>query len=246
MMFRLRTFLSLAVTLPCLLLSSGILWAQGQTFTDVLATDPYSPAVEMLYLHGISAGCSAVPARFCPTQPITRGEMAVLLVRTVYAAVNNNPANFTVNSQVPYFNDVPVGHPYFLFIQKLKELNITAGCGDGTNFCSADPITNAQLAVMATRARAVVEQLANAPAPAGLPNCRSGACTSAMQYFIDVAPGHPYFSWIEKAFEIVGPALAPYVSNAAPGSCTAGCFCPDTPATRGQAAIALVHGVFFQ
>ncbi len=44
------------------------------------------------------------------------------------------------------FNDVPVGHWAFQFVEALAASGITAGCG-GDNFCPDDTVTRAQMAV---------------------------------------------------------------------------------------------------
>ena len=50
------------------------------------------------------------------------------------------------------FNDVPTDHPFFQFIEALAASGITAGCGDGTNFCPNNPVTRGQMAVFLAKA----------------------------------------------------------------------------------------------
>jgi hypothetical protein len=52
---------------------------------------------------------------------------------------------------VPYFTDVPVTSPYFSYVQKLRQLGITAGC-TATTFCPDDKLTRGQMAVFLIRA----------------------------------------------------------------------------------------------
>ncbi len=47
------------------------------TFSDVPTTSPQFKFVEALVAAGVTAGCG--PGIFCPTQPVTRGQMAVFL-----------------------------------------------------------------------------------------------------------------------------------------------------------------------
>jgi len=49
------------------------------------------------------------------------------------------------------FNDVPVGNPYFQFVEALAASGVTAGCGGG-NFCPDAPVTRAQMATFLARA----------------------------------------------------------------------------------------------
>jgi hypothetical protein len=51
-------------------------------FGDVPVTSPYCKWVEELVRRGIANGCSANPALFCPGRPVTRAQMALLLVST--------------------------------------------------------------------------------------------------------------------------------------------------------------------
>jgi len=49
------------------------------------------------------------------------------------------------------FNDVPVNHPQFQFIEALAESGITVGCGSG-NYCPNNPVTRGQMAVFLAKA----------------------------------------------------------------------------------------------
>ena len=52
------------------------------SFSDVPLTDPAFGYVEFMYQGGYTGGCASGPLRFCPADPITRGQMAVFLERT--------------------------------------------------------------------------------------------------------------------------------------------------------------------
>jgi len=49
------------------------------TFTDVPTTHQFFQFIEALHAAGITGGCSASPPKYCPDNPVTRGEMAVFL-----------------------------------------------------------------------------------------------------------------------------------------------------------------------
>lgn len=51
-------------------------------FADVPSGLWFTPWTERLYELGITSGCAAEPARYCPTEPVIRGEMAAFLHRT--------------------------------------------------------------------------------------------------------------------------------------------------------------------
>ena len=55
--------------------------ATGTTFTDVPASDPLAAWIEQLAREAITGGCSTSPAQYCPDDRVTRGQMAVFLVR---------------------------------------------------------------------------------------------------------------------------------------------------------------------
>jgi hypothetical protein len=112
----------------------------------VAATHPFFKYIQKLKELGITAGCSATT--FCPDGNVTRGEMAVFLVRGKLSSLHQDNFPFP---QTAYFTDVPAAHVFFKFIQKLRELGITTGCGTATTFCPAEPITREQMAVFLTR-----------------------------------------------------------------------------------------------
>ena len=56
--------------------------ATGTMFADVPADHVFAPWIEQVAREGISAGCGANPVRFCPDGRVTRGPLALLLVRT--------------------------------------------------------------------------------------------------------------------------------------------------------------------
>jgi len=51
----------------------------------------------------------------------------------------------------PTFGDVPVGHPFFQFVEALAKSGITGGCGNG-NYCPDAPLTRGQMAVFLAKA----------------------------------------------------------------------------------------------
>ncbi len=157
----------------------------GQIFTDVPPWHPYYEHIQVMGDLGITNGTT--PTTFSPDQQLTRGQMAVFVIRAINLTQANGidllggmPDNFTAPT-TPYFDDVPPSHPYFKWIQKMKELGITAGCGP-TTYCPDDPITQGQMAVFATRAK-YRENFYSSPTP----------------YFpADIPAGHPFFRYVQK------------------------------------------------
>jgi hypothetical protein len=134
--------------------------------------------VETMYRRGYTKGCADTndgQRRFCPTNPLNRGEMAVFIIRaktnSVFPTVTSG-AFTTTSCQPPgtvvanvgdqfglfvgcngYFSDVPSTHVYYAFIQKLRELRITNGT-DLTNalYSPAGGLTKGQLMTFLVRA----------------------------------------------------------------------------------------------
>ena len=50
-------------------------------FADVSLGHPFARWIEQLAGEGITSGCATNPARYCPDDAATRGQMAVFLVR---------------------------------------------------------------------------------------------------------------------------------------------------------------------
>jgi hypothetical protein len=51
-------------------------------FADVPVSHPAARWIEQLSREGITGGCGANPSRYCPDAAVSRGQMAVFLVRT--------------------------------------------------------------------------------------------------------------------------------------------------------------------
>jgi glucose/arabinose dehydrogenase len=116
-------------------------------FSDVPCPSLYANWIEDLANRGITAGCDVgPPARYCPDQNVLREEMAVFLLKTSQGSGYVPPA-----CTLPaVFADVACPSLYADWIQDLKTRGITAGCGDGTNFCPGDPVLRAEMAAFLT------------------------------------------------------------------------------------------------
>ena len=119
--------------------------AQNDEFyPDVPADAYYSEPVRSLAERGIFDGTGCGDG-FCPSEPIERATMAVWLVRLLDGA---DPSPVTATR----FADVDASDPHAAFIERLADLGVTRGCGDGTNFCPDRSVTRAQMAVFLSRA----------------------------------------------------------------------------------------------
>jgi hypothetical protein len=114
-----------------------------RTFADVPASHIFCAWIEELARRGVVGGCGG--GNYCPGAPVTRAEMAVLVLRTLDPTLNP-PACTT-----PPFADVPANDTFCPWIREFTNRGITAGCGGG-NYCPAAANTRLQMAVFLTTA----------------------------------------------------------------------------------------------
>lgn len=62
-----------------------------QRFDDVPPSSPFYNFVDRMAVLGITLGCSASPPLYCPSQSVTRGQMAAFLVRAFDQPINQSP-----------------------------------------------------------------------------------------------------------------------------------------------------------
>jgi len=112
----------------------------GESFPDLLPGEPFYPFIENLFHNGITGGCAG--GGYCPTNPVTRAQMAVFLLKSKFGSAHiPPPCTGTV------FTDVPcTGGAFDPWIEELAGLGITGGCG-GTNYCPGNTVTRQQMAV---------------------------------------------------------------------------------------------------
>ena len=131
-------------------------------FADVDAGVWWAPYVERLAELGVTAGCATGPLRFCPDEPVTRGQMATFLVRAF--GLGEAPA--------AGFADTG-GNTHASSIDALAAEGVTAGCATGPlRFCPGASVTRGQMATFVARAVGLVELPAPPPAddPSPVPN----------------------------------------------------------------------------
>ncbi len=111
----------------------------GDSFPDVPASNQFYGFIENLFHNGITGGC--VGGNYCPTNSVTRAQMAVFLMKAKLGKAEiPPPATGTV------FGDVPASDPFAAWIEQLAGFQITGGCGGG-NYCPNNSVTRAQMAV---------------------------------------------------------------------------------------------------
>jgi hypothetical protein len=182
----------------------------GPAFTgDVPPTAYYFDAVNLMSLYHITAGCGTDD--YCPNDNVTRAEMAIFIVRAIMGT-----DNFTY-TLTPYFTDVPPTAFGFQWIQKMRDLNITTGCGSNMS-CPTESVTRAEMAVFIIRARYGASAMFTYP---------------PTPYFADVPPSNFAFDYIQRMAE-----------DGITAGCGSNDYCPNASVTRGEMAVFIVRGGF--
>ncbi len=151
-------------------------WSVQVDYADVGPAHPFHDFVVAVARAGVTAGCGG--GNYCPDASVTRGQMAVFLLKSRYGASHAPPAATGI-----VFADVPAAHPFAAWIEELAALEVTGGCGGG-NYCPEAPVTRAQMAVFLLKTL-----LGSGYAPPAV----SGI-------FDDVPAADPFAAWIEDLF----------------------------------------------
>jgi YD repeat-containing protein len=131
-----------------------------------------------IYNAGITLGCAQddpnTPQnerRYCPADPVTRGQMAAFIIRAKYGE------SFTYTT-TPYFSDVPSTHTFFKYVQKLRDDGITTVSG---TYSVDSYVTRGQMAAFIIRSK-YGEDFTYTTTP----------------YYSDVPSTHNFFKYVQK------------------------------------------------
>jgi subtilisin family serine protease len=113
-------------------------------FDDVGPTAFAVNEIDAIAVANVTAGCGTAPARYCPASDVTRGQMAVFLVRALGEEGN-------LQQYQGLFEDVPASNAFARHIERLADLGITSGCTAGL-FCPGAGVTREQMAAFLVRA----------------------------------------------------------------------------------------------
>jgi hypothetical protein len=111
----------------------------GGSFDDVPSSSSFYAFVENVLHNGVTAGCGAGTS-FCPTDTVTRQQMAVFLLKA------KEGSSYTPPACTQAFDDVPCSSGFAPWINELANRGITAGCGP-TTYCPTAPTNRQQMAV---------------------------------------------------------------------------------------------------
>jgi hypothetical protein len=180
----------------------------GGSFPDVTTGNQFYKFVENLFHNGVTGGCSG--GNYCPTNPVTRAQMAVFLLKGEHGGSYLPPACSST-----LFTDVPCpGGGFVDWINQLSTEGITGGCGGG-NYCPGNTVTRGQMAVFLLKG-----EHGGAYVP---PTCTATVFTDV------VCPSAQFVNFIN--------VLA---AEGVTGGCGGGDYCPGNPVNRGQMSAFLV------
>lgn len=193
--------------------------------------------IEHIYVEGVTSGCATDPLRFCPTDPMSRKQIAVWLAKA--RSGGSVPVSGTVPGMGDYncipggtsvFGDVAPSDSFCKFIHYLAAEGITRGCAPGL-FCPNAITNRRQMAVLTAKA------VASGPIPdsgtvpgMGDYNCVAGGTS----VFLDVSPtdfGCKYIHFL--------------AAQGVTSGCGGGNFCPDSLLNRAQGATFTAKGFGF-
>ncbi len=105
---------------------------------------PFVDWINQLASEGVTGGCGG--GNYCPTSPLTRGQMAVFLLKGEHGGAYAPPA-----CSATVFGDVPCpGGPFVDWINQLASEGVTVGCGGG-NYCPNVGTPRGQMATFLVR-----------------------------------------------------------------------------------------------
>jgi len=114
-------------------------------FSDVSTGSFTAPYIEQLFHDGVTTGCASSPARYCPSDPVTRAQMAVFLLRAEHGS------SYTPPPATGIFSDVAADFTR-PFIEQLYNEAVTSGCATSPlRYCPTDAVSRGQMAVFLLR-----------------------------------------------------------------------------------------------
>ena len=122
----------------------GLSETSGVRFSDVPRNSTFEQDIDRLATAGITRGCNPPSNdRFCPSDPVTREQMAAFLSRGLELRDTSGVR----------FSDVRPRSLFSRDIDRLATAGITRGCNPPTNdrFCPRDPVTRGQMAAFLRR-----------------------------------------------------------------------------------------------
>jgi streptogramin lyase len=147
----------------------------SKSFSDVSSSYWAVDYIGAIYRAGITYGCGRND--YCPSSNVTRAQMAAFVIRAMFGE------NFGY-TQIPYYADVPSSDYFFRYIQKMRDMNVTATTG---NYNPNDSVTRDEMAAFLVRA---------GQSQAGLST--ENFSYTRTPYFGDVPSTDLFFKYVQK------------------------------------------------
>jgi hypothetical protein len=113
-------------------------------FADVSCPSQFADWVEQLAAEGVTGGCGG--GNYCPSQSVTRAQMAIFLLKT------SEGSSYAPPPAVGIFGDVPVASFGADFIEDLYNKGITGGCQiSPLLYCPGSAVLRQQMATFLVR-----------------------------------------------------------------------------------------------
>ncbi|HEX4441440.1 MAG TPA: FG-GAP-like repeat-containing protein [Thermoanaerobaculia bacterium] len=113
-------------------------------FADVPCPSSFADWVEQLAAEGVTGGCGG--GNYCPSDSVTRAQMAVFLLKT------SQGSSYAPPPAIGIFGDVPVGSFAADFIEDLYNRGITGGCQVSPMlYCPGNAVLRQQMATFLVR-----------------------------------------------------------------------------------------------
>jgi hypothetical protein len=197
--------------------------SQPTLFEDVPSSHVYWREIETIYIHGITAGCSISPRKFCPSTYLDRAQIAVFNLKA------NLGSSYFPPSLQHIFADDWSRAPYFeTWAESMYNTGLSAGCSVNPVllYCPWQLTTREQVAIFGLRMK---YGMSYAPP----------AATGTV--FVDITnPSYWSASWAERAYaEGLIPNCGIDPSSGKP------LFCPTMLVDRGLASYIIVRAKNF-
>jgi uncharacterized repeat protein (TIGR03803 family) len=113
-------------------------------FSDVSCPSPFANWIEELYNEHITGGCGN--GDYCPSDPVTRAQMAVFLLKTEHGSIYQPPACTGI------FTDVTCPSVIANWIEQLYHEGVTGGCvASPPQYCPSSSVSRGQMAVFLSK-----------------------------------------------------------------------------------------------
>lgn len=197
------------------------------------AINPFYAKIEALFHNGVTTGCT--PTTYCPTQVVSRGQMAIFIAKVMAGGGANVPISGTASGKpyncaaggVSIFTDVTPTDQFCKHAHYLVVRNVTLGCS-ATQFCPAGGVNRDAMAGFL--AKAIVAPGGGPAVPLSYSDAGTGlsySCDAASPntHFTDVPTTdgfckHVHFLWAKGII----------------GGCGGTSYCPGGDVTRDAMA----------